>query len=384
MKQLKQSWLLMTMAFSVLALSACNDDAESVTQITASNTVGLSSTSSMAVEGDPAEFELVFFGLPENQNSNITVNYSVEGTGISFTGSAMIPSGEQTAAFNVVVPENDQISMDTVELTLTLTDASVGIKDDPAFNTAKFDLVDDIKTISIANDTVDISETFSLTGDTLKVPISITSALDGQVTLNYTLSGSATAGVDYELLSPNPLVIPADTAEAYIMMRVIDDLDAEAVERISLTLDGIVLANTSDTETTLATGTANRNIVYDISDDTKLLGFSVEPTDTLMISSPGEYSVELTVDSELSNELSVVLDDTGLPANVSDNNTSNIITFSPSENSRTVTFTVSESAFSTGNPDVIGSYSILTYDSNGDGEVMLSGNTIVRMKIIND
>jgi len=382
MKQLKQSWLSTTMAFSVLLFSACNDDAESVTQITASNTVGLSSTSSMAVEGDPAEFEVVYFGLPENQNSNITVNYSVEGTGISFTGSVMIPSGEQTAAFNVVAPENDQISMDTVELTLTLTDASVGIKDDPSFSMATFDLVDDIKTISIANDTVDISETFSITGDTLKVPINITNALDGQVTLNYTVAGSAVEGSDFDLLSSNPLILPAGTADTAIYIMITDDLMMETDERISLTFDNIVLANTSDTETTLATGVANRNIVFDISDDTKMLGFSVEPTDTIMVSSPGNYTVDLSVDNELSNELSVVLDDTGLPGGVSDNNTSNIVSFSPTENSRTVTFTVDASAFT--GTDVTGSYSVLTFDSNGDGEVMLSSNSTVRIKIIND
>ncbi len=382
MKQLKQSWLLTTMAFSVLVLSACNDDAESVTQITASNTVGLSSTSSMAVEGDPAEFELVFFGLPENQNSNITVNYSVEGTGISFTGSAMIPSGDQTAKFNVVAPENDQISMDTVELTLTLTDASVGIKDDPSFSSATFDLIDDIKTISLANDTVDISETFSINGDTLKVPISITNALDGQVMLNYTIAGSAMEGSDFDLLSSNPLILPAGTADTAIYMMVNDDLMMEGTERISLTLDNIMLANTSDTETTLAAGVANRNIVFDITDDTKMVGYTIEPTDTIIVSSPGDYTVDITVDNKLSNELSVVLDDTGLPGGVSDNNTSNIVSFSPTENTRTVTFTVDASAFT--GTDVTGSYSILTFDSNGDGEVVLSGNNTVRIKIINE
>jgi len=387
MKQLKKSWHLISMAFAVLLLGACDDENEKQ-MISASNTVGLLSTSNTAVEGDGAEFGVVFFGLPENQPGDITVNYSVAGDGVSFTGSVTIPDGEQTATFDVVAPENTTLNTDTVELTLTLTGAgSVEIKDDVAFNTHTFDLYDDIKMISIANDTTDIDETYTLAGDTIKIPVIMSSALDGQVSLNYTVAGDATADVDYELLSANPLVMAAGTAsgEATIDIVINDDLDLEGSEMLSVTLDDIVVADASDSETMLATGAANTNIVYNISDDTKMVGFTQSNQDTIFVDAAGTYSAEISVSGgSLNTEVNLTFDDTELltVTGLSDNNAANMVSLSPGEESRTITFTVTDDAIDA--TEEIVNYDIIAFNSNGDAEASLSSNTRLVIKILSE
>ncbi|MTI20288.1 hypothetical protein E1176_04575, partial [Fulvivirga sp. RKSG066] len=318
------------------------------------------------------------FGLPENQPGSISVDYSVTGTGVDFTGTATIPDGEQKAKFWVIVPENNTLNTDTVDLTLTLTNASVGIKDDPAFNSHELELIDDIKNVKIANDTVDIDETAGI----IQIPVTVSNPLDSELTVDYSITGDADAGVDYELVSSNPLIIEEDSTSGYISFRILDDLSEEDTESISITLDAITTADASDTETILLAGAANRNIVYDLSDDSKLIGFVRSNEDTLMIDAAGTYTAELEVSGgTLQNSALVTFDDSELPAGVDDNNTLNTISFGTSETSRTISFTVEASAISD-TEDQIFEYSIFSIDGNGDAEVKAATNSALVIKIL--
>jgi len=376
---------------SMIILSACEDDNDDLLET--SNTVGLLSTSPQAVEGNAAEFEVIFFGFPEDQPGDIAVDYSVEGTGVSLTGSVTIPDGEQTAPFTITIPENDQISLDTIELSLSLTSASNGvpIKDDLALNSHTFELVDDIKNISITNDTTDLSEDFSLSGDTLKIPINITGELDSEITLDYIISGDATPMVDYELLSANPLVLPAGTSEASINFLILDDTDNEPAEELSLTIDNLSNSNPSDTETNLlededSNDALYRNIVYNIVDDTKTIGFSFAPIDTIKVATPGDYIVDLELDGSLVTPVNATFDD-NLPPGVSDNisDPTNTVSIFQDESQRIITFTVNESAFAgftdVNDPNIVGTYEIVS--TAGDDEFVIGTSNLLVFEIIN-
>ncbi|MEL7002324.1 MAG: Calx-beta domain-containing protein [Bacteroidota bacterium] len=382
MKNFLRPWLLL--AIVPLIFVSCDDDESEV--VASSQTIALLSTSNSVVEGESAPFSVIFLGQPEQQTSDITVNYTITGGADgTLTASVTIPAGEQSAEFNVSIPEDNDLEADTTDLLLQLTDASGGFAINENFpqNRKEFILLEDTKNISVSNDTTNISETFSSAGDTLFLPINISNSLDGQVTLDYALSGTAVPGADYMLASDNPLVIAAGATSAQVGVIVLDDLDAEAGGKsLYIELESITLADTDDEETTLSAGDANRVVAYNFTDDTKTFGFDIAPADTIVITSEGTVSATITKSGDALNGTTLSFTD-NLPVGVSLNATSSDVSFSPSETSRVLEFTIDANAFT--GTDVTGTYVISGIDSDGDDEAIISAtnNTIV-FKIVND
>ena len=381
MKKIKLLWLLM--ATFPLVFISCEDDDSEVTA--SSQTIALLSTSSSIVEGGTAPFSVIFLGLPEEQTTDITVNYSITGSGDgTLTGSVTIPQGEQTADFNISIPD-DNVFEDTLSIMFQLTDASGGfqINENIPQNSQELTLFEDVKNISISNDTLNISESFSAGGDVLELPISITNALDGEVTINYTLSGTAVEDTDFTLLSDNPLVLPAGVADTTINLEVLDDLVSEAGGKtLYVQIDGIDLADTGDEETILLEGDANRVIAYNLVDDNKIFGFDIMPTDTIVVTAPGRVSATISYSGTLINGTSLSFDN-NLPAGVTLDAPSADVGFSTSETSRTIEFDVDASAFT--GTDVSGTYVISSLDAAGDDETSISStNDTIVIKIVNE
>lgn len=381
MKKILQPWLWL--AIVPLIFVSCEDDESEV--IASSQTIALLSTSSTIMEGGSADFSVIYLGTPDQQTSDITVNYEITGDPDgTYTGSVVIPAGEQSAEFSVTIPEDNMLDPDTTDVVFTLTGASGGflINENTPQNTQDMILLEDTKNISVTNDTISISEAFSMSGDTLFIPVNLSNSLDGEVTLGYTLTGSATPGADYMLLSDNPLVVPANSASAKIAIKILDDIITEDPARtLYIELDDIVLSDTDDEETSLLEGNSNRVIAYNIEDDVKSFGFDAAPTDTIVVSSPGSVTTSISATGTLVNGTTLSFTN-NLPTGVTLNASTSTVGFSPAEASRTIEFNVAASAFT--GTDVTGTYIISGINASGDQESVISGtnNTIV-IKIVN-
>ena len=146
---------------------------------------------------------------------NITVNYTVAGSataGTDYTalsGSVIIPAGQNSVAIPVLVT-NDNIIEGTETLVATLTGATSTSFSFSAAGNATVNIADDENiaanlALSIAK-TADAAEPSTNGSFSISLPAGITATEN--VTVNYTVAGSATAGTDYTALSGS-VIIPA-------------------------------------------------------------------------------------------------------------------------------------------------------------------------------
>lgn len=166
---------------------------------------------------------------------NITVNYTVSGTATNGTDYAMINgsvSMPRTGTTTVnIVPIQDTIVEGYESVTLTLTpDPAYGLALD---NSATMNLEDDeLPQVSVARTD---SSRFEIVNNNLAFHLSRTGSTAAALTVNYTLGGSATAGLDYVAPSGS-FTIPAGSASAYLAIGVLDDSLPEGSEVVEFTL----------------------------------------------------------------------------------------------------------------------------------------------------
>ena len=154
----------------------------------------------------------------------------------------------------VLTDDNVTENAETVIITLTASSNSEVVIGTP--NTATVDITDD--------DTADFSVTtvtnMAEPGTNGLVQFNSTNSVDGGVTINYSLSGSATAGSDYT--TPDGSVTIAEGAlsgtEAFT---VIDDSIAEGLEIVTVTITSI-----SHTNTTINSDNSSDNITISSND----------------------------------------------------------------------------------------------------------------------
>jgi len=131
-------------------------------------------------------------------------------------------------------------------------------------------------------------EYYGNSNDTIRLPVAITdpdyenaNPATSTVTIHYTISGSATEGVDYELLSPNPLVIPkGDADDVTIDIKLLDDMELEENDSIVVTLTD-VLDEAANNGTIMTDSVEMTTYIHHIMDDIKTISFESTVTDTL-------------------------------------------------------------------------------------------------------
>jgi hypothetical protein len=188
-----------------------------------------------AVASEPSGTGSFRFTSTGSGTGTVTVRYTVSGTataGVDYTAL----SGSFTMARNstydlVVTPLNDAFPEDVETVTVTLAP-------DPAYTlfldtSATLSLQDDEQP-SVSVSTV-ASDSFSENGGTGKFWISRTGSTTGALTVNYTLSGTATAGVDYQAVS-SAVTVPAGQSGVAVSITAINDALAEGTETVVLTL----------------------------------------------------------------------------------------------------------------------------------------------------
>ncbi|MEM7552144.1 MAG: Calx-beta domain-containing protein [Bacteroidota bacterium] len=353
--------LLLMCSLCLLFLAACEEDL--VIQ-ESSNTVALSgSLPTEGIEGDTLDYGIVFLGPV---SSSITVNYELTGA-LTEPGTATIPAGSASGTIRIPIPENTVLNPERRFFFLELTGTSgAGLSDRFTIETDTIDILDDPKVIAFENDTISVSEGIDIIGDTLNIPITISNNLDNEITLDYTISGSADENIDFELLGDNPLVIESDTSSATISFRIIDDVSLnDPSVRLNIELSALTTI-TGDTETSISTTMSN--IVVEIMDDLKVIGFSRDSVDTLMISSQGNFLEELISSNELilDTEVNLTLD---LPAGITSNSGSST-NFLVGQTSNQISLNANPDNFDEDNS--VGSIEITSITDNGDSEISVS------------
>jgi antitoxin component of MazEF toxin-antitoxin module len=254
----------------------------------------------------------------------VTVNYTVAGTATmgtagvpgtgdyaALTGSVIIPAGSNSAIIDVTVIDDKVIeSTETVDVTLTggtsanfnftgTTTATVNIADDD--NIAANEVINIVKTIDAAEPGTNGQFTVSL-------PAGITASED--VTVNYTIAGTATAGTagaggapgtgDYITLTGS-VIIPAGSNSAIIDVTVIDDKVIESTETVDVTLTGGTSANFNFTGTT----TASVNITDDDNIAANEVISIVKTTDAAEPATNGQFTISLPTGITVSEDVTV-------------------------------------------------------------------------------
>ena len=330
--------LLCTVAF----MAACVDEGEEIVDWKAGNSLLIAgnivsgSSATTEASSEPARFYVI--GYTVDKTYNWTLNESpVEATrGGEYANVVFEQPGEYTLQVSdgTINPGVVKISVSSAELSLG-ANAGEGLE-----------------------------------GDTISVPVTISSPAATDVSLTYSISGTATAGTDYTLLSANPLVIPKGSTTATIRLAVSNDMEAEGADTVavkleSLTSEAVELPETAPTFT------------YTILEDDKVVSF--EATDTLELNGVADADVytfnvmlsrasteEVSVDYTISSATGITV----VPASP--------MVFQAGQTSQTLAVEVSEAAFS-GNQTI-------TIELDGvtasDEEVSLSEDEMMTEQVI--
>jgi len=182
--------------------------------------------------GSKGSFSLMTKG---SGTGNITVRYTITGTAtagadfVALTGS--LTMGRNTTAQVVVTPLADALVEDAETITLTLNP-------DPNYSF----FLDSSATLSLPDggranvEIVRRSESFGEAGGTGSFWVSRSGAsTDAQLSVNYTLNGTATNGADYQTLL-GTVTIPAGASGVNLSVAPINDLEVEGTESLVVSL----------------------------------------------------------------------------------------------------------------------------------------------------
>jgi hypothetical protein len=180
--------------------------------------------------GDTGEFTVT---RNANLSGDLAVNVTVTGTAASDTDFAalavpvVIPDGLPSATITVA-PIDDLLAEPSETVIATLAPGAYGINPQ---NSATVTIADDEPFVSIAVTDSDAAEP----DNPGTVTITRTGSTANPLSVNLTVTGSATPGVDYAEIS-SPVVVPAGASSLPIAIVPNDDLDTEGNESATISL----------------------------------------------------------------------------------------------------------------------------------------------------
>jgi hypothetical protein len=191
---------------------------------------------------EPAANGVFTISLPAGitMTEDVTVNYTVTGTAgatdyTALSGTATISAGANNATISVMVTDDNLIEgSETVIATLTGATSANYTYTATAQATVTIADNDNTMQISIVK-TTDASEPAGDGSFTVSLPMGLTTTED--VTVNYTIAGTATAGADYVALTGS-VIIPLGMNSAPVLVDVIDDAAVEGAETVIVTVTG--------------------------------------------------------------------------------------------------------------------------------------------------
>lgn len=173
----------------------------------------------------------------------VTVNYAITGTaipGTDFTtlpGSISFTASETSKTINVFAL-SDALAENAETVTLTLqASANYGfVSGLPQSGTGWIiDRLQETVNVSVADTATTLTTAGNEASTSLRFILSRRVATSSPLTVSYTMSGTATQGVDYSALSGSA-TIAANETSVYVPITVIDDSIAEGVESIIMTV----------------------------------------------------------------------------------------------------------------------------------------------------
>ena len=244
---------------------------------------------------NPGQFTVT---LSNASASDTTFSYSIGGTAIAdddytaLSGIVTVAAGETSAVIDVdVVNDNVLEDDETVIVTLTgIIAGDSGVSIDGANNSSTVTIIDeDIATISISpsDDSADES------GDHGRFTITMTEASDKDVTVTYTVTGTAVGGSDYVTLS-GTVIVSAGQTTADIDVFAMNDGVLEDDETVIVTL---VSTDSSDVSVDPTPGSNNATVTIS---DNDVATASVIANDPLATepSDNGQFTVTITAPSD--------------------------------------------------------------------------------------
>jgi hypothetical protein len=158
------------------------------------------------------------------------------------------------------------------------------------------------KLISLAGDTTIYTETNTI--DTLGFQIFVENDfVAGEVEVSYTLGGTAIEGVDYELISENPIILDGSSEEEdyYIYVRFLND---DAIEAETKYLTATITSITSEINDELILDEDDYLTAgIEIEDD--VIDVSIVDTDDLNINNPSIVEVSVRLSGESTEDIHI-------------------------------------------------------------------------------
>jgi len=220
--------------------------------------VNISATDTNAVEDpstpDSGQFTISRFG---DTSGSLTVQYTVSGTAINgvdynlITNEVTMSAGVSNALIDITPIDDLALEgPETVVLTLVETNGYLVVAPASATVTINDD-AEPSQVVVAANDDVAYERGTNMIGQFTLTRNNTNSAFS----VNFTLSGSATAGVDYTTSATNSIAFAIGEASKTVTFYPVDDAAAEGTETVILTLqtngsvgpDYILVANTNAT-----------------------------------------------------------------------------------------------------------------------------------------
>ena len=197
--------------------------------------VSFASASGSAAEGSGTQD--VEVRLDPAPASGITLSYTVGGTATggsdyaALSGTVTVKAGSKTANIPVAIVDDDMAEVgETVVLTLTGgSDYRVGSPDTHTLTIAASD--QPVAYFALA------WQEAGEGGGTRGVRLNLSEASTSDLTVNYTVGGSATPGADFTIANSGTLTVPAGAVTATVPVAIVDDGVEDRGETVVLTLD---------------------------------------------------------------------------------------------------------------------------------------------------
>ncbi|MCF6777433.1 hypothetical protein L3V83_12760, partial [Thiotrichales bacterium 19X7-9] len=196
---------------------------------------------------DNAQFTIDLGGI-NGTGSDVTVNYSITGTaanGVDYatiTGSVVIADGAQSATVDILGIADDAFieGSETVILTLTGTSSAL-FTVDAANNTDTVTIIDNdsgLDAVTITANDPNASETPVNDGQ-FTVDLGGINGTGGNVTVNFTVSGTATNGTDYAAIGGSVTIADGQSSATIDVASILDDNLIEGAETVIITLNSV-------------------------------------------------------------------------------------------------------------------------------------------------
>ena len=302
-------------------------------------------------------------------SGNITVNYTLSGTatnGTDFTTlTGTLSIGKNTTATIAVVPTQDSDNEGYENVTLTLTP-----------NAAYTLAIDSSATLNIEDDElpqINVSTTDDFfsenAGNTAKFFVSRTGATTAPLTVNYTMSGTATSGADYTAPTGSVTIAAAGTG-AYVDIAILGDALLEGTETITLNI-------TPDATYNVGFGFAT----YDLDDaESPTLSLRFNPNAATVAENVGTATATITLSAASATTVTVqtVLNSgTALGGGIDYTLPSEVVQFAPGETSKVINIPISDDTLPEANETII-----LTLDNPTNARLSsTAANTVFTLTI---